>query len=598
MATTPQRVYSAGVHRARCTGALSVAAPQKPGRSPLLRSCAAGHRGELHGRTDPEGFKNIRMKFQKESGENLCAKPILQIKPGPKPAIPAKPIIQPVSEHYFQKPLPKALSSPDLAVSPKIDPLKAAGSSLHLHKSFSYQSNSKVRHEAFVNRPSVPLNKPIVPKRSANTSLSDTGHCSLNALQIKTSSTGYLNKPRLKLLPSEVVLGLRPKKPARPPFVDLKKYKEPEDFDDYMVMRSFLDSKQQKTRLTTSQSQPNLTTCYPTYNARNSIGGNSEIYDDTLPCLPERKLLSTSLQHFVITETERPDEVYDDVDVVTEGRRPATLEQSSPSSAEQNVLITNWRNETNLMKLQKQEQEFRRKFQFHGEVKVLTRMMVDPNAIIQKPGYKDLEYIRGEILDVIQLTGSDKILCRNYEGKFGYVPRKAVLNIEKNSCSNANPGEIYDEIELISNTFPAVPVKPRFQNGYVARLLQRNHSDRSDKHSLPKRENTKKSKNEDKELKELRKKFKIQGEIKVLTHMMVVPSARNRRGGGKDLSISKGEILEVIQFTNEEKLLCRNIKGKYGYVKRRYVLQLFWKYTTKKINLRIIFIFLHIIYLI
>ncbi|XP_073399515.1 uncharacterized protein [Dendrobates tinctorius] len=554
--------------------------------------------------TDPEGFKNIRMKFQKESGENICAKPILQTKPGSKPAIAAKPIIKPVSEHYFKKPVPKALSSPDLAVSPKIDPLKAAGSSLHLHKSFSYQSNSKILHEAFVNRPSVPLNKPIVPKRSANTSLIDTGNCSLNALQIKKSSTGYPNKPRLKLLPSEVVLGLRPKKPARPPFVDLKIFKEPEDCDDYMVMRSFSDSKQHKTRLTTSQSQPNLTTCYPTYNARNSIGGNSEIYDDTLPCLPERKLLSASLQHFAITESERPDEVYDDVDVVTERRKPTTLEQSSPSLIEQNVLITNWKNETNVMKLQKQEQEFRRKFQrrvlaerndgglrcikkkskdeghqletslFHGEVKVLTRMMVDPNAIIQKPGSKDLEYIRGEILDVIQLTGSDKILCRNYEGKFGYVPRKAVLSIEKNICSNANPGEIYDEIELISNTFPAVPVKQRFQNGYVARLLQRNHSDRSDKHSLLKRETTKKTKNEDKELKELRKKFKIQGEIKVLTRMMIVPSAGNKRGGGKELSISKGEILEVIQFTNEEKLLCRNKKGKYGYVKRRYVLQL------------------------
>ncbi|XP_075719668.1 PML-RARA-regulated adapter molecule 1-like [Rhinoderma darwinii] len=56
--------------------------------------------------------------------------------------------------------------------------------------------------------------------------------------------------------------------------------------------------------------------------------------------------------------------------------------------------------------------------------------------------------------------------------------------------------------------------------------------------------------------------------------MMVVPSAGNKRGGGKDLPISKGEIFEVIQFTNEEKLLCRNNKGKYGYVKRRYVLQL------------------------
>lgn len=520
---------------------------------------------------DPEGFKNIRMKFQKDSGENLSAKPIVQAKPRPKPAIPAKPTIQPVNERFFQKPVPKALSSPDLAVSPKSDPLKAAGNSFHSHQS-SCGSSSRI-HEAFVNKPSVPLNKPIVPKPSVNRSLNkNIGSPSLHASQIKNIE--YPSKPRLKHLPSEAVLGLRPKKPARPPFVDLEKFQESKDFGDYVIMRSFLDSKQ-RTQLTTSQSQPNLTTCYPTRDIINSIGGNASVSEDSLACTPERKSLSTSLQHFVISEMEGPDEVYDDIDVVLGRSKPTTPQLSSPSFVDQNVLITNWRNETNLKKLQKQEQEFRKKFQFHGEIRVLTRMMVDPNAIIQKPGNKDLAYTRGEILDVIQLTGSDKILCRNHEGKFGYVPRKAVLNIEKNIYSNVKSDEIYDDAELLLNKIPAVPVKPRFQNGYVAKLLQRNSSDKSSyKPPLPKRENTKKIKNEDKELKELKKKFKIQGEIRVLTRMMVVPSAGNRRGGGKELPISKGEILEVIQFTNEEKLLCRNTKGKYGYVKRRYVLQL------------------------
>ncbi|XP_075707681.1 uncharacterized protein LOC142742095 [Rhinoderma darwinii] len=513
--------------------------------------------------TDPEGFKNIRMKFQKESGESSGSKPIFQAKPGPKPAIPAKPTILPVSEHFLEKPVLKALSSPDLAVSPKIDPFKSAGSSTHLHQSFSYRSNSRILEETFVNKPSVPLNKPIVPSTNSLRN-KNIGNPLLHASQIKKPAIEYLNKPRLKLMPSEAILGLSPKKPARPLFVDLEKFQEPKDSDDYVIMRSFLDSKQQKNRLTTSQSQPNLTTCYPTRYVKNSIGDNSEIYEGALPCTPERKTLSTSLQHVVITETERPDEVYDDVDVIVGRSKPTTPQLSSLSPVEQNVLITNWRNETNLKKRQKQEQEFRRKFQFHGEIKVLTRMMVDPNAIIQKPGYKDLAYTRGEILDVIQLTGSDKILCRTYEGKFGYVPRKAVLNIEKNMYSNVSYDEVYDDTELISNTFPALPVKPRFQNGYVARLLQRNSSERSSKPPLPKRDNTKKKKNEDRELKELRSKFKIQGEIRVLTRMMVVPSAGNKRGGGKDLPISKGEIFEVIQFTNEEKLLCRNNKGKYS----------------------------------
>ncbi|XP_069833978.1 FYN-binding protein 1-like isoform X2 [Dendropsophus ebraccatus] len=520
---------------------------------------------------DPEGFKNIRMKFQNESGEKLGAKSIVQVKPGPKPAIPAKPTVQPVSERLFQKPLPKALSSPDLAISPKSDPLKAAGSSICSHQSFSYQSNSRIIHKASVNKPSVPLKKPIVPKPSVNSPHNKSGTPSLHAPQMKRPAIQYPTTPRLKLLPSEAVLGPRPKKPARPPFVDLEKFQGPQDCGDYVIMRSFLDSKH-KTRLTTSQSQPNLTTCFPTRTVRNSVGGSSELYEGTFPSTPERrKPLSSSLQHVVITETEAPEEVYDDVDVILGRSKPPQF--SSQSTLEENMLITSWKNETNLKKLQKQEEEFRRKFQFHGEIKVLTRMMVDPNAVIQKPGYKDLAYTRGELLDVIQLTGSDKILCRNYEGKFGYVPRKAVLNIEKNIYSNGNDDGIYDDTDLISNKLPAVPIKPRFQNGYVARLLQRKPCNKS-KPPLTQRNNTITSRQEDKELKELRKKFKIQGDIKVLTRMMVVPSAGNKRGGGKELSISKGEILEVIQFTNNEKLLCRNNKGKYGYVKRRYVLQL------------------------
>ncbi|XP_075061067.1 FYN-binding protein 1-like isoform X2 [Mixophyes fleayi] len=296
-----------------------------------------------------------------------------------------------------------------------------------------------------------------------------------------------------------------------------------------------------------------------------------EIYDDVIHFSPMK--ISTSLQHVVITETVGPDEVYDDVETIIEMTEKSKPKIPGSSPLDQNVLITNWRNETNLKKMQRQEQEFRRKFQFHREIKVLTRVMVDPNAIVQKAGYKDLEYTRGEILDVIQLTGTDKLLCRNCEGKFGYVPRKAVLNLEKNLSSKFNSDEIYDDTELISNTFPAVPSKPRVQSGYVARLFQRNTS-QSSKPELPKRENIKPVKDEGKEIKEMRKKFKIEGEIKVLTRMMVVPSAGNKRGGGKDLPISKGEILEVIQFTNQEKILCRNSKGKYGYVKRKYVLQL------------------------
>ncbi|KAM4707250.1 FYN-binding protein 1-like isoform 2-T2 [Discoglossus pictus] len=323
-------------------------------------------------------------------------------------------------------------------------------------------------------------------------------------------------------------------------------------------------------------------TCFPARHlrSRQSIGESRGLYEDVLRFCPIQKEKSASLQSFVIPETPpRPDsveEVYDDVETIAEKSKPPLPEPRN--LIEENTLITNWRNETNLKKMERLEREFRKNFQYNGQVKVLTRMMVDPNAIVRKPGEKDLAYTRGEIMDVIELTSVEKVLCRNYGGKFGYMPRTALLRIEKNVYDSVLAAEeVYDDTELISTTFPAVPPKQRFQNGYVTRMFQRNQSQLSkgsSKAEITKKEISKNNKKEEKELKELKKKFKFEGEVKVLTRMMVVPSAGNRRGGFKDLSISKGEIFEVIQYTNQEKLLCRNTKGKYGYVKRKYVLQL------------------------
>jgi hypothetical protein len=44
--------------------------------------------------------------------------------------------------------------------------------------------------------------------------------------------------------------------------------------------------------------------------------------------------------------------------------------------------------------------------------------------------------------------------------------------------------------------------------------------------------------------------------------MMIDPNAKTRRGGGKHLGIRRGEILEVIEFTNKDEMLCRDPKGK------------------------------------
>ncbi|NWV18392.1 PRAM protein, partial [Origma solitaria] len=84
----------------------------------------------------------------------------------------------------------------------------------------------------------------------------------------------------------------------------------------------------------------------------------------------------------------------------------------------------------------------------------------------------------------------------------------------------------------------------------------------------------KECKKEEKMDREFQKKFKFEGSISVLTQMMVDPAATEKRGGGKNLPLKRGEILDVIQFTNQEQILCRNSQRRYGYVPRAVMLPL------------------------
>ncbi|XP_014072360.2 FYN-binding protein 1 isoform X2 [Salmo salar] len=92
--------------------------------------------------------------------------------------------------------------------------------------------------------------------------------------------------------------------------------------------------------------------------------------------------------------------------------------------------------------LEKDEKEFRKKFKFEGPILVLHSMMVDPNASIKKTGGTDLAVVQGEILEVIQVTSDKKALCRNKQGKYGYVPR-VLLQVEGD--------DVYDDVDHIND---------------------------------------------------------------------------------------------------------------------------------------------------
>ncbi|XP_072261030.1 uncharacterized protein [Pyxicephalus adspersus] len=255
-----------------------------------------------------DNFKIIQSTFQREFRENPGAKPITQVRPGAKPVIPAKPNIQIKNDHFFQKPVPKAISSPELASLPKSDPLNTTVNQLQSHQSFSFQSNSSNYQDTSAKRPLLPFIKTLpVPKPSVNISHHKIStNIPDNAVATNKTKFEKSSPPRLKVLPTEDVLRLKPRKPARPPFVDLEKFtRSNTDFGDYVMMKSFAVPNQRQARLTASQSQPNLTTCYPSQIIRNSLR-EKQAYKDVPDFSAIKKSNSTSSQ-VVISKTTGQD---------------------------------------------------------------------------------------------------------------------------------------------------------------------------------------------------------------------------------------------------------------------------------------------------
>ncbi|KAK3533861.1 hypothetical protein QTP70_032978 [Hemibagrus guttatus] len=227
----------------------------------------------------------------------------------------------------------------------------------------------------------------------------------------------------------------------------------------------------------------------------------------------------------------------------------------------------------------KKENEYRRRFKLTGEVEVLHIARVREDW---QGGKNDLRVRQGEAVEIVRVKNNPegRWLARNMSGEYGYIsntcvdvdyeeikrkirsevvppplPPLAFLDEDVYDDIGADPlnsslnvsGEVYDDVDhVIPDDFPLPPPE----------ICQ----------------DPRKSKKLEKEEKELRKKFKIEGPIQVLCCMMVDPNANIKKASGKDLTVVKGEILEVIQQTNEKKVLCRNDQGKYGYVPRHYLL--------------------------
>ncbi|XP_015703994.1 FYN-binding protein 1 isoform X2 [Coturnix japonica] len=129
------------------------------------------------------------------------------------------------------------------------------------------------------------------------------------------------------------------------------------------------------------------------------------------------------------------DSVYDDVDSSDFPPPPPEFNLSKSVSLAKGK--SDEKNPQKLKMMEREEKEFRKKFKFEGEIKVLYSTTTVQDLSQRKWGSKDLQIKPGEPLEVIQSTDDTKVLCRNEEGKYGYVLRSNLVE---------NDGEIYDDV--------------------------------------------------------------------------------------------------------------------------------------------------------
>ncbi|XP_058916245.2 FYN-binding protein 1 isoform X2 [Kogia breviceps] len=421
--------------------------------------------------------------------------------------------------------------------------------------------------------------------------------------------------PKRKPLPSLFTLGPPPQKPSRPPHVDLTKFRK-------------AASGNSTSKVPTSYSTTSLPPPPPSHPASQPPSPASYPTQSPVPSLPPRNIKppldlkspvneenQDSVMHSDGTgnldeEQESEGETYEDIETTKEREKKREKEEKKRLELEKKEQ----------KEREKKEQEIKKKFKLTGPIQVIHQAKACCDV---KGGKNELSFKQGEQIEIIRITDNPegKWLGRTARGSYGYIKTTAVeidydsLKRKKNSLGalSSRPfeddQEVYDDVaeqeDVNSHNqsgsggmFPPAPDDDIYDgieeedavNGFPSPPKQVDMGDElyddvdaSDFPAAPpemsqgakakaEEKDPKKLKKQEKEEKDFRKKFKYEGEIRVLYSTKVVPYLTSKKWGIRDLlQVKPGESLEVIQNTDDTKVLCRNEEGKYGYVLRSYL---------------------------
>ncbi|MGH0142778.1 UNVERIFIED_CONTAM: hypothetical protein FKN15_008993 [Acipenser sinensis] len=261
------------------------------------------------------------------------------------------------------------------------------------------------------------------------------------SIQEKTGSTSEEKKdpsaPKRNTLPNIFALGSPPAKPNRPPNVNLEKFKKGAEFTSAVPNLGI--NKPVAPPPPPShpgvQATPSLPsgTPLPSLPRVPNLGINKPVAPppppshpgvQATPSLPSgTPLPSLPRGHPAAVVQPDPDETYDDVGM----SNPPPLPAGKPGDGNTEHLLKLKADPRKQKKFEKEEKEFRKKFKYDGEIQVLHQVTVVPALANKKWGGKDLPLKPGEVLDLIQKAVDNKMICRNDEGKFGYVLNSNII---------------------------------------------------------------------------------------------------------------------------------------------------------------------------
>lgn len=434
--------------------------------------------------------------------------------------------------------------------------------------------------------------------------------------------------PKQKPLPPLSVLGPPPPKPSRPPNVDLTRFRKADSANSTSKSQTpYSTTSLPPPPASHPSSQPPPPASHPSIQPPLPASHPTQ---QPVPSLPPRNIkppldlknhTNEENQDGVMhsdgpgnleEEQESEGETYEDIE--------SSKERDKKREKEEKKRLELERKEQK--EKEKKEQELRKKFKLTGPIQVIHRAKACCDV---KGGKNELSFKQGDDIEIVRITDNPegKWLGRTARGSYGYIKTTAVeidydsLKRKKNTLSAVplrlveDDQEVYDDVaeqdapnshgqsgsggmfppppdddiydgieeEGADDSFPSPPQQLDMgeevyddvdASDFPAPPAELSQGINVGKAKTEEKD-PKKLKKQEKEEKDLRKKFKYDGEIRVLYSTKVASSITSKKWGARDLQIKPGESLEVIQSTDDTKVLCRNEEGKYGYVLRSYL---------------------------